>query len=56
MLRLLNRDLKKVSLRSLAINIGLEQPTLWRLVNEKSHGSIATWEAIGLYYKKKYVE
>jgi len=53
LLKKINSDLKKVNLNALSIKMGLEQPTLWRIVNAKSRGSIDVWEKINDYYKRR---
>lgn len=53
LLKLIHNSLKKFNLSELARNIDIKQPTLHRIVNGKSHGSIETWEKIGKYYDVK---
>jgi|WetSurMetagenome_2_1015567.scaffolds.fasta_scaffold565393_1 hypothetical protein len=53
LLKKINSDLKKQSLNSLAKEIGIHQPTLFRIVRETSQGSIGNWEIIETYYNIK---
>ncbi len=53
LIKKLAADLKKRSLNSLAKEIDLRQPTLFRIVNKKSQGSIEVWEKIDSYYQKQ---
>jgi len=53
LLKKINADLKKQSLNSLAIKMGLKQSTLYRNVMGTSKGTLATWEIIESYYNKQ---
>ena len=53
LLEKINEDLKKTNLTALAKLMGLNQPTLFRLVTGQNGGRIDTWEKIEKYYFKK---
>jgi hypothetical protein len=43
-------DLAKMTLTELSARIGIQIPTLCRIVNGKSRGDIESWEKIAGYY------
>ena len=52
LLKIINKDLKHHSLNSLAQEIGVKQPTLYRLVKGIYKGRMDTWEKIDKYYRR----
>jgi len=46
-------DLKEMTLTELSARIGIQIPTLCRIVNGKSRGDIESWEKIAGYYRGK---
>jgi transcriptional regulator with XRE-family HTH domain len=53
LISIVKKDLKKgISLNSLAVKMKIPQPTLWRIVNEKSNGSMAVYKKIYSYYNR----
>ena len=53
LLKKIKNDLKSISLNALSEQMGINQPTLYRIVNDDSRGNIITWEKISKYYKRK---
>jgi|GEM_PF-3230368 len=53
LLEKLKTDLTKMTLTELSGRIGIQIPTLCRIVNGKSRGDIESWEKIAAYYGGK---
>ncbi len=52
LLKFLHKQVKDKTVSALAKEIGMEIPTLWRIMYGKSAGSIEAWEKIDKYYKR----
>jgi len=52
LLRKLIADIDLRGMKTIACESGVSIPTLWRIVNDKFLGSMATWEKLNTYYKR----
>lgn len=53
LLEKINQDLKEMTLTELSGRIGIQIPTLCRIVNGKSRGDFNSWEKIAGYYGRE---
>lgn len=51
----LQKDLNKgITIRQLALAMGMPYATMWRCCNGTYYGSLRTWERIANFYKIRY--
>ncbi|MFA5158842.1 MAG: hypothetical protein WC451_06725 [Patescibacteria group bacterium] len=48
-------DIKKTSIKSVALRVKIPYATLWRIVNNEGCCTMRTWHKIEYYYSKKRI-